>query len=101
MVAVTVKLVAPASSFTLFGATLSRMSMSSLGERIMPSSSSMVVVISEVPSVGVCPPPPAGLEMEKVKVSLFSATIPSMVCTSTVCDPAAVFVKVNVPDLVV
>ena len=104
-VTVTVKLVAPASSFTLLGATLSRMSISSIvpggleGDKIKASSSLMVVVTEDVPRVGVDPPPPVGLEMEAVKSSEFSARMSSMVCTVKVLSPASVWVKVRVPEV--
>ena len=39
---------------------------------------------------------PIGPEIERVKVSLGSSTLSSVVCTVNVCDPAAVCLKVSV-----
>ena len=105
-VAVTVKSVSPSSSFTLSGETLSRMSIGVTkspglsGGSLTASSKLMVVILDEVPSMGVCPPPD-GLEMEKVKSSSASDRISSVVCTSTVLSAWSVCVKVSASDAAV
>ena len=67
------------------------------------ASSSVIVVVTDfdVPRLGAGPPPPDGLEMVTVNVSSDSLVVSSVVCTVKVCDPAAVRVKVRVPDLAV
>ena len=48
------------------------------------------------------PPPPDGLEMVTVKVSpVPSSMVSSVVFTVNVCEPAAAFVNVSVPDFAV
>ena len=95
-VAVTVTDVAASSSPRLDG----------LADSVMPvgasSSSVMVVLTEDVPKLAEGPPPPVGLEMVTVKVSpVPSSTSSSVVSTVNVCAPAAVLVKVSVPDLAV
>ena len=74
---------------------------------VMPdgaSSSSVIVVVTllVVARLGDGPPPPEGLEMVTVKVSPAPSSIVSaVVCTVKVCEPAAVLVKVSVPDFAV
>ena len=95
-VAVTVTEVAESSSPRLEGLALN----------VMPdgasSSSAMVVETDDVPRVGASPPPPDGLEMITLNVSpVPSSMVSSVVSTVNVCDPAAAWVKVSVPDLAV
>ena len=71
------------------------------------AASSSVMVVVTVWSCwrageGAGPPPPEGLEMVTVKVSPVPSSIASsVVCTVKVWEPAAVFVKVSVPELAV
>ena len=94
-VAVTVTDVAESSSPRVLGLAL----------RVIPvgaSSSSVIVVLTEDVPKDVVPPPPDALEMVTVKVSpVPSSMASSVVWMVKVWTPAAVFVKVNVPDLAV
>ena len=93
-VAVTVTDVADSwSSSSVSGSTLS----------VMPvaSSSSVMVVVTECAVAcrdGAGPPPPVGLSRLTVKVSSDSSMLSSVVCTVKVCGPAAVGLKVSVPE---
>ena len=92
-VAVIVMDVALSSSPRVLGSALSVMPVGAA------SSSVIVVETEDVPRLGAGPPPPDGLEMVTVKVSpLPSSMLSSVVCTEKVCEPAAVLVKVSVPD---
>ena len=96
-VAVTVTDVSPSFSLKLDGSALNAMPDGA-------SSSSVMVVVTDadVLRLGAGPPPPEGLEIDTVNVSpVPSSTSSSVVCTLNVCDPAALFVNVNVPDLAV
>ena len=94
MVAVTVTDVALSSSPRLLGLALSVMPVGA------PSSSVMVVVTDEVPSVGVAPPPD-GLDIVTVNVSSDSSTLSSVVCTVNVLSAWSACVNVSMPDLAV
>ena len=97
MVAVTVTDVALSSSPRLLGLALSVMPVGA-------ASSSVIVVVTllVVARLGAGPPPPDGLEIVTVKVSPApSSIVSSVVCTVKVCEPAAVLVKVSVPELAV
>ena len=62
----------------------------------------MVVVTDFAVPRPVVPPPPDGLDIDTVNVSpVPSSTVSSLVCTVKVCDPAALSLKVSVPDLAV
>ena len=68
------------------------------------SLSTMVVVTSTSFSVALrvgVAPPPDGLEMDTVKVSLFSARMSSVVLTVNVLSAWSADVNVNVPDAAV
>ena len=91
-VALTVTVVAASSSSRVSGSTLRAMP-------VRASSSVMVVVtLLAVPRLGAGPPPPVGLSRETVKVSSGSSSVSSVVWTVKVCEPAAVWVKVSVPE---
>ena len=52
-----------------------------------------------MPTEGVGPPPPVGLEMAAVKVSEFSARMSWVVWTVKVLSPASAWEKVRVPEV--
>ena len=95
-VAFTVMLVALSSSPNVSGLAVSVIPVGA-------SSSSVIVVLTvAVPSVGVAPPPPEGLDMLTVKVSpVPSSMTSSAVCTVKVLSAWSAWVKVNVPLLAV
>ena len=78
----------------------SRVSGSTLSVIPVGASSSSVIVVEteDVPRLGAGPPPPDGLEMVTVNVSSDSSVVSSVVWTVKVCGPAAVGLKVSVPD---